>query len=226
MNAVDILIHYRQAFLHGIWVTLELSLWTWVIGISLGVIIGILGYRFQKTFGRAFNLIEFILSGIPFLVFLYWMHFPLQEMLDVVVDPFYTALIVLVILNTFSVASACRKALTDLPNEYIVTAKTCGLTQKQIIWQIQIPLVLRRVIPVVLTTQVGMLQLTLFASLISVEEIFRVALQVNSAIHKPVEIFTLLAIFFLLICLPLNGIAILLRRKYTRKMDEFRDIYD
>jgi ABC-type amino acid transport system permease subunit len=65
-----------------------------------------------------------------------------------------------------------------------------------------------------------MLQLTLFASLISVEEIFRVAQRINATIYQPVEIYTALAIFFLIICLPLNGLAIYLKKKYTLNLSE------
>ncbi len=68
--------------------------------------------------------------------------------------------------------------------------------------------------------QVGMLQATLFASLISVNEIFRVAQQINSVIYKPVEIYTALGILFLAICLPMNGLALWLRQQFTRDYSE------
>jgi len=68
--------------------------------------------------------------------------------------------------------------------------------------------------------QVNMLQATLFASLISVNEIFRVAQQINSQIYRPVEIYTALGLLFLAICLPLNGLALWLKAKYTRDNSE------
>jgi ABC-type amino acid transport system permease subunit len=61
-----------------------------------------------------------------------------------------------------------------------------------------------------------MLHTTLFASLISVEEIFRVAQRINAQIYRPVEIYTALGVFFLLVCLPVTGFAFWLKRKYTR----------
>jgi ABC-type amino acid transport system permease subunit len=65
-----------------------------------------------------------------------------------------------------------------------------------------------------------MLQATLFASLISVDEIFRVAQQVNSLIYKPVEIYSMLALLFIAICVPLHLLANYLRQKYTRDYSE------
>jgi ABC-type amino acid transport system permease subunit len=85
---------------------------------------------------------------------------------------------------------------------------------------IQAPIILRQILPSLLTIQVSMLQATLFASLISVEEIFRVAQRINAVIYKPVEIYTALALLFLLICLPLNGLALWLKIKFTRDLSE------
>jgi ABC-type amino acid transport system permease subunit len=79
---------------------------------------------------------------------------------------------------------------------------------------------LRQIIPSLLSLQVNMLQLTLFASFISVEEIFRVSQRINALIYKPIEIYTALAILFLIICLPLNGLALWLKKEYTRDISE------
>ena len=65
-----------------------------------------------------------------------------------------------------------------------------------------------------------MLQATLFASLISVDEIFRVAQRINAVEYKPVEVYTALALFFLLVCLPLNGVALLLRHRFGHDLSE------
>jgi ABC-type amino acid transport system permease subunit len=65
-----------------------------------------------------------------------------------------------------------------------------------------------------------MLQATIFASLISVGEIFRVAQRINSEVYRPVEIYTALALFFLAVCLPLHGLAQYLKKRYTRNLSE------
>jgi ABC-type amino acid transport system permease subunit len=68
--------------------------------------------------------------------------------------------------------------------------------------------------------QITMLQATLFASLISVDEIFRVAQQVNSLVYKPVEIYSMLAVLFIAICAPLHLLANFLKNKFTRNLSE------
>jgi len=220
MNVFDIILRYREAFAQGLLVTLELSTITWILGMAAGTILGGLGHRWKRLLGTPLRVLAFVLSGIPFLVFLYWVHYPLQVLLEVVVDPFYTAAAVLSILNIVGVAEVCRAALDNFPGEYILAARVCGLTRRRIFRYIQLPLILRQILPGLLTLQITMLQMTLFASLISVEEIFRVAQRINSTIYKPVEIYSALAVFFLLICLPVNGVALVLRARFTRNISE------
>lgn len=220
MSTLDILFQYRGDFLYGLLVTLELCLLIWTIGIALGLGLGVAGARWPSWVGLPTKTVSFILSGVPVLVFLFWMHYPLQYMLGVVIEPFYTAVATLSIINAVLVADVVRGVLRDFPEQYVHAAKAVGLTGRQITRHIQLPIISRQILPSLLTIQISMLQATLFASLISVDEIFRIAQRVNSETYRPVEIYTALAVFFLLICLPLHGLAHWLRMRFTRNFSE------
>jgi len=220
MTIWTIIITYRVALLAGLFVTLKLCLIIWFAGILVGAILGYLGSKYRREVGTPSRAVAFVLSGIPILVLLFWLHYPLQAMLRISIDPFFTAAFALSIINIFSVADLVRSALLNFPSQYNLAAKVCGLSPKTTFLKIEFPIILRQIIPSLLSLQVTMLQLTLFASLISVNEIFRVAQRINAIIYKPIEIYTALAIFFLIICLPLNGIALWLKHKYTRDISE------
>ena len=212
-TVLNIIVQYREGLLSGLIVTIELSLIVWASGVVIGALLGALSAQYPNKIGNPSRIASFILSGIPILVLLFWLHYPLQEILGIVVNPFITSAFALSLVNIFAVAEIVRVALIEFPNQYIVAGKVCGLKNREIFKKIQFPIIFRQIIPNILTTQVVMLQLTLFASLISVEEIFRVAQRINASIYKPVEIYTALAFFFLIICLPLNGLAMFLKKK-------------
>lgn len=220
MTLLDILTTYREAFLNGLWVTMKLVGVVWVFGILFGVIIGILCDRHRVLFGYPAFAVSFVLSGIPLLVLLFWAHFPLQVILNVVIDPFFTACWVLTLVNTFTVSEIVKTVLHDFPEQYVTAAKVCGLNARTTVLRIKLPITLRQLIPPLLTSQVNMLQATLFASLISVEEIFRVSQRINASVYKPVQIYSALGLFFLAICLPLNGLALWMKARYTRNFSE------
>jgi ABC-type amino acid transport system permease subunit len=220
MTVIDILIKYYPAFFKGLSVTLQLCAIIWASGILIGGFLGVAGARYKLSVGLPTRGVSFILGAVPLLVFLFWLHYPVQAMLGVVIDPFYTAAFTLGVVNIFAVADIVRGALLDFPQQYLTAAKVTGLSRKQTVLAIQLPLIFRQILPGLLLLQVSMLHMTLFASMISVEEIFRVAQRINAQIYRPIEIYTALGVFFLVVCLPINGFALWLRYKFTRNMSE------
>lgn len=215
-----IIIEYQQALAQGLLVTLSLCLIIWSVGIIVGTILGFFGAQYPNEIGKPSKIFAFILSGVPILVLLFWLNYPLQDMLHIFVSPFITAVIAISLVNIFAVSDIVRTALNEFPEQYIVAGKVSGMKSQDIFKKIQFPIIFRQILPSLLTTQVGMLQLTLFASLISVAEVFKVAQNINAIIYKPVEIYSALAFFFLIICLPLNGLALWLKNRYTRNLSE------
>jgi ABC-type amino acid transport system permease subunit len=217
---LDILYKYHEGFLNGLIVTLKLVSLIWSIGILGGFLVGLLGIKWKRCIGLPAQTISFILSGVPILVFLFWLHYPAQSMLEVVIDPFYTTVFALSVVNIFSIAEIVRNTSIQFPSQYMDVAKVCGIPPFQRFYLIELPLVMRHILPSLLNSQVNMLHMTLFASLISVDEIFRAAQRINAQIYQPVEIYSLLGLFFLAVSLPINGIAIYLKKKYGRDLSE------
>lgn len=218
-TVANIIVQYREGLLSGLLVTLGLVAIVWLAGLIFGVLFGAYAHQ-RKSTGGSLKVLWFLISSTPILVLLFWLHFPLQEILGVVIRPFITAAFALSIVNIIFVAAIVRDALEQFPEQYAIAGKVSGLNEQEIFYKIKFPLIFRAVIPQFLFLQVAMLQATIFASLISVNEIFRVAQQINSMIYKPIEIYTTLALFFIAICLPLNLLAYWLKNKYTRDLSE------
>ena len=102
-DIVGIVIKHRQGFFNGLIVTVKICLLVWSVGISLGSLFGVLSSKW-KFLSIIIKAISFVLSGVPVLVFLFWLHYPAQYYLGIQVDPFYTATFLLTILNTFAVS--------------------------------------------------------------------------------------------------------------------------
>lgn len=220
MEIIRIFVEYQAGIIAGLQTTLRLSMIIWTLGIVAGTGLGVAEHYWQESIGIPARVMSFILSGLPPLVLLFWLHYPLQSILNVIIDPFVTAAGALSLINTFLVADVVHDALVDFPEQYLTAAKVCGLSPRTAFLRIQLPLILRSTIPRLLLIQVTMLQGTIFASLISVDEIFRIAQRINAQIYRPVEVYTALGFLFLVICLPLNGLAFWMKQQFTRNISE------
>jgi ABC-type amino acid transport system permease subunit len=65
-----------------------------------------------------------------------------------------------------------------------------------------------------------MLHNSIFASLINVDEIFRQIQRINAMVYKPIELYTALAMFFIVITVPLTLVAYYLKKKYAKDYSE------
>ena len=198
----------------GLWVTIQLCLIIWSIGILGGILFGIFSYKWPRLLGWPINLTSVAVAATPAIVLMFWFHYPVQSHLNIVVDPFITAAFTLSLINALLVGEVVRDHLMEFPKQYIWSAMVSGIPRRSIVLKIMLPMLSRMILPKMLAIQISMLQATIFASLISVDEIFRICLRINSVIHKPVEIFTALALFFVLICFPLHLICSWLRMKF------------
>jgi len=211
----DILLQNHQLFLQGLGTTLKLLVFIMLIGIPGGILLGIIGGRYFKFINRIVEGLKFFTKVVPVLVLLFWLHYPFQALLQVVIDPFWTTVLALGFVNLIFVAHIIQNELKLLPKEYSESGLSLGMSKKQIIKHIEVPILLRRVLPNIALGQATMLEYTLFASLISVPELFRVAQTVNSMVYDPVAVYSLLVIFFLIILTPLHLFINYFKKKNT-----------
>lgn len=186
----------------------------YLIGIPLGALAGYLRYRFSRGVGLPLRGFSFVMTAIPFLVLLFWLHYPLQRMLGVVILPAITGGLALTLLCTAFVSDALAAELHRFPRELVEMARALGLGSTQVFWRLQLPYLMRLTLPQVLFVMVAVLHASLFCSFISVEEIFRAAQAVNTELYRPVEIFTGMALFLFLISAVFYWIAARLRRRW------------
>ena len=211
----QVLIQYHYLLLQGFLTTLKLLGYIAIIGVPFGIILGILGGRYSPGLAIVIRSGRFITKTIPVLVLLFWLHYPLQSLLGLVINPFWTTILALSVVNLIAVASILSTELGLLPRAYRESGVTLGMSSGQIISQIELPLLVRRCLPQVLLIQATMLEYTLLSSLISVPELFRVAQTINAMIYKPVEIYSLIVVFFLIILAPLHLFISWMQKKYV-----------
>lgn len=219
-ETLQIVIDNRVQLLRGLGVTIALCAIIWTAGCALGIAAGVLSARHPKVVGRSIAALSLVVSATPAIVLMLWLHYPAQSALGVVVSPFATAAFALTLINALLVGEVVRDHVAEFPQQFIWAAKVAGVPRNALLFRIVLPMLTRMLLPKLLSIQIAMLQATIFASLISVDELFRACLRINSVIHKPVEVFAALAIFFVSVCLPLHLLTVWLRSKFVSVSSE------
>lgn len=221
MNVFEIIMRFRNELISGLGTTLKLSFIVFPLSIILGVLLALIRHNTPKYIGKLIRMLSIIISSVPLMVFLFWMHYPFQMLFGIVIDPFYTSVLVLTLFTSFLISEYIFNSLDTFPKELIDTVIVSGLSRKQITTKVQLPIIARQIIPNLILSFNFVLQSTLFCSFISVEELFMKVQQINAEVYKPVEIYTSIAVFFIAICLSINLIAFYFKRKFAFDLNQY-----
>lgn len=216
---MTLLVNYSEAFARGIAMTLFITSMAWVLGTLLGFLIGTAAVR-SSILGSVISNAAFAIGAVPAMVLMVWFHYPVQSALGVVIDPMFTAIFVLTLINTALVADAFSSARANTGREYLESAFIHGLDFRTARYRIELPLLIRSAAPRILYAQVIVLHVSLFASLISLNELFSVAQRVNAVEYRPIPIYSFVALFYGLLSLPLLFLGSCLQNRFGRDFSE------
>jgi len=199
---IELLVDYREAWTRGLLMTLKLFISATFLGGLLGMALMFLG-KVIPQFRLILAALAFTTLCVPALVFLFWVHYPLQQILNITVTPFLSSLTVFTWTTAIFVADSLLKSFDAIPRHLVDSVKTCGIPYRQAFMRIYLPISFRIALPALLVIMVFVLHGTLLSSFISYDELFRTAQRINAQEHKPVVVYSVIICGFSILSAPL-----------------------
>lgn len=203
--------------LAGASVTLQMAFFAWAVSLPVAVIIALRAAR-TPALHRVVVALSTSFVVIPFLAILFWVHYPLQAILGVVWSPLYTCTVLLGFYVGLSITDILSSELLRQKVAYKDTAKVLGVSQSELLRKVVFPLSVYISAPRLLSLAIVSIHITMFGSLIGVEELFRVILRLNARYLQPIELFSIMALVYTLLCLPIYIVSWRLRRYLERSL--------
>jgi His/Glu/Gln/Arg/opine family amino acid ABC transporter permease subunit len=224
-GGIDFAVIWRSTpdLLHGLAVTMQLTVWTILGGILLAVPLGILrASRFRLISGGLW-LYTYFFRGTPMLIQLFMIYNGLAEF-EVVRDsalwPFlsqgYWCCLLAFTLNTVAYTiEIIAGAIRNVPHADIETAKAMGMSRATCMRRIILPVAARIVLPSYTNEVIFIMQSTAIASLVTVLDLTGIARVVIARTFATYEIFITIGLVYLVLTyLMLWGFKQLEKRWY------------
>jgi cystine transport system permease protein len=160
--------------LEGAYYTLVITLVSMLFGSLIGIIVAIARLKGNKLIQAVARFYVSIIRGTPTLVQIIIIYYGLVDF-GISLDPLPAAFIALSINNGAYLSESMRGALQSIPKGQTEAAYATGMTPWQAMRRIVLPQAIRRAIPPVGNTFIGMLKETSLVSVISVTELLRSA---------------------------------------------------
>jgi len=207
---------YREQLFRALVVTLHLNLLVLLIGSVAGLVLGILA-RSPCAPVRWFTMAYAdLFRSLPVLVGLVWAFYCLPILAGGIRIGAYTCAVIVLALNLSAfVAEIIRASLQSVPQGIIESARALGLSQVRTIRRIIAPLTARLALPPLLGQYINTIKLSVLASAISVPELLHRTTDLISQTYRPLEFYTVLALLFLAILIPMTVCFRLLEQKFS-----------
>ncbi|MEP4246763.1 amino acid ABC transporter permease [Tateyamaria sp.] len=211
--------------LNGFWATILLSVIAAAMSMVIGMIVALPGMssnRWLRLPSRIY--IEFV-RAIPLLPMLFWVFYGLPVVLksvgiSVSIDAFWGAIITLAISDSAFTAEIYRSGIQSINKGQTEAAKTVGLTYSQTMIYVILPQAIKRILPPLANQFIYVVKMSAFASVIGMQELTRRANELVVTEYRPLEIYSLLILEYLVLVLIISFFVRWLERKM--KADESR----
>ncbi|EEQ00684.1 Glutamine transport system permease protein glnP [Yersinia ruckeri ATCC 29473] len=195
----------------------KLTLWISVLGLLGGLIIGVVA-GFARAYGGwlsrniALVFIELI-RGTPIVVQVMFIYFALPMMMPVRIDPFSAAVVTIMINSGAYIAEITRGAVLSIHNGFREAGLALGLSKRDTLRYVIAPLALRRMLPPLGNQWIVSIKDTSLFIVIGVAELTRQGQEIIAGNFRAMEIWTAVAVIYLIITLALSFALRRLERK-------------
>lgn len=199
--------------LYGLGITVSLFSVTWLISLPISLLISVVVFL-NPGIRLSAKIFSVFFSITPLLAILFWFHYPAQTLLGIVVNPYQTSILVLTLFVVANASDILIETMFDINRRYVDAIKVLGISWKHYLRKALLPVTVYTAVPRLLSLAVMSVHATMFTSLIGVEELFRITQRLNSQYLKPVELFSVMAIGYIAICLPLYLLAMYTKHRF------------
>ena len=183
----------------------KMTLWISVLGLAGGLVIGLLA-GFARTFGGWI--------GTPIVVQVMFIYFALPMAFnDLRIDPFTAAVVTIMINSGAYIAEITRGAVLSIHKGFREAGLALGLSRWETIRYVILPLALRRMLPPLGNQWIISIKDTSLFIVIGVAELTRQGQEIIAGNFRALEIWSAVAVFYLIITLVLSFILRRLERR-------------
>lgn len=200
----------------GVWMTLAITLCSLLLSVILGFVWALAGTSRFAIVHRASRLVVNTVRGIPILVQLFYIYFVLPQ-LGITLNAFLAGVVGLGLAYSVYQAENFRAGFSSVDRSLIEAAQSLGMPHRMIVRRLILPLAIRVILPPFGNTSIMLLKDSSIASTITVAELTRQGQLLAVSTFKNMTVYTLVALLYLAMSLPLSYLTRRLERSFAAR---------
>lgn len=210
-----------QFLIGGLWATIAISVVSIIIAIVIGIAVAIAGLSKSRYLRHANRIYVETFRSIPLLVLLLWVYYGLPVVAGIQFGVFTAGVISLALSDSAFEAEIFRAGIQSIHVGQWEAGRTLGMKNWQVMRLIILPQAIRRILPALGNQFVYVLKMSSLVSVVGYQELTRRANELTLVEYRPLEIYTVLVVEYLLLIVAVSFLV----RKLEQKLaaGEFRN---
>lgn len=191
--------------LDGLYYTIALSVTAILISIILGLLVALPGLASQRP-ARLLNRVYVeLVRAVPILVLILWVYYGLPQVADISISVFWAGVLALAISDSAFQAEIFRAGIQSIDRGQHEAAHSISLSYVDKMRYVILPQAIKRILPALGNQLVYMLKMSSLVSVIGMEELTRRANELVVTEYRPLEIYTVLVLEYLVLILVVSA---------------------
>ena len=205
---------YPHGPMGGLVITIALALCGLCLAFPLALLVALARVSPLRPLRLAAAALVHIVRGTPLIMVVFWAYFLLPVLIGHTIGGFATMVGAIVIYESAYIGEVIRAGIEAVPRGQSEAARALGLGYKRSMGLVILPQALLDMLPSLIGQFVSIIKETSLGYTISVNEMTFAAAQVNSVLlTKPVQVFSILALTYFVLCFLLTQTARFLDRR-------------
>jgi polar amino acid transport system permease protein len=209
-------VEFAPILLQGAWVTVQITFGALILATLLGLFWALLRVSHSKLLSRTSTTIVNLIRGIPILVQLFYIYFVLPDM-GIQLNAFQAGVIGLGIAYSSYMSEVFRAGIEAIDVGQIEAAQSIGMNRRLIMTRVVLPQAFRIALPPYGNNLIMLLKDSSQTSAITVAELALQSKLIAASTFKNMTVFTLGAIAYLIMSVPLIVLVARLEKRFGRK---------
>jgi polar amino acid transport system permease protein len=197
----------------GAYNTLAMSITAIILSVIVGLLIALPGLSTRKSWRAVNRTYVEVVRAVPILVLILWVYYGLPTLTGLTLNVFWAGVLALALSDSAFQAEIFRAGIQSIDRGQYEAARSISMNYRDTMRYIILPQAIRRILPALGNQLVYMLKMSSLVSVIGMQELTRKANELVVSEYRPLEIYTILVLEYLILILIVSyGVRVLERR--------------
>jgi len=176
------------------------------ISMVVGLAVALPGMSASKGWRRFNRVYVEVVRAVPILVLILWVYYGLPQLMGISIGVFGAGVLALALSDSAFQAEIFRAGIQSVSRGQYEAAHTLSLNYVDRMRFVILPQAIKRILPALGNQFVYMLKMSSLVSVIGMQELTRKANELVVTEYRPLEIYTILVLEYLVLILAVSGV--------------------